>query len=173
MSDTHTHDPIAELTSGLMAAHRRIDAVTAGFEATVLETEPAVGSWSPRDVVGHLAAWEVEILDGIEPLLGGPVPRHHPIRHIQSFNTMQAALRGADPWEVTAGGLDAVRGRLLARVSQLTPEQLALRGPYPWGEIGTLEGLLRRHIRHMNEHAEQLEEWRLRRSGVNLRKRPG
>lgn len=173
MPEPQTHSPIPALIAEITAAHQRIDDATAGFEAKILENEPAVGSWSPRDVIGHLAAWEGEVIDGIDPLLGGPPPRHHPIKHIQTYNTMQAAVRGADPWEFVAGDLAAARERLLARVARLAPEELTVRGPYPWGEIGTLEGLLRRQIRHLNEHAGQLEEWRLRRTGVNLRKRPG
>lgn len=172
MPDERDHDPVAELIDEIIAAHQRVDEATAGYDATVLETEPAVGSWSPRDVVGHLAAWEGEVLDGVESLLGSPAPRHHPIKHIQSYNTMQTAVRGTDPWDFAAGDLAAARDRLLARVAQLTPNDLAVRGPFPWGEIGTLEGLLRQQIRHLNEHAGQLEEWRLRRVGITPRKRP-
>lgn len=154
---------VARLKAEVQRAHARFESLTHGFDAVVLETEPVAGAWSARDLAGHLADWEQEILDAAEHILGGPKPRYQPIKHGQSFNTMRAAVRGADPWDLTMADLVAMRDRALTFLGRLEPAQLRAIGPYPWGEVGTLERLLDDLIAHLDEHAAQVEEWRLRR----------
>ena len=158
-------DDRSTLKSALLAAQERFDQAVAGFEPVVLETDPAVGSWSARDVAGHLADWNQEILDAAEHILGGPRPRHQPITHGQSYNTMRVAVRGIDPWDVAAADLQASVERVAALLDRLEPEQLRAIGPYPWGEIGTVEHLIAGLIKHVDEHAAAIEEWRERRLG--------
>lgn len=155
----------ADLAGELARAFARFDAAVAGFEPVVLENEAITGSWTARDLAGHLADWAWETLGAAEHILGGPKPRGQPFRSRQDFNTMQAALRGTDPWEVAAADLAAMRDRALRFAADLTPEHRRAIGPYPWGEIGTVERLLTRLVAHIDEHAAQIEEWRLRRGG--------
>lgn len=152
-----------DLKAEIRRAHQRFEAAVEGFDPVVLETDPAVGSWSARDVAGHLADWQSEMLDAAEHIVGGPKPRHHPIKHGQSYNTMRAALRGTDPWSVALEDLVAARDRALALLARLAPEQLRAIGPYPWGEVGTLHHLIEELVAHLDEHAAQLEAWRARR----------
>lgn len=157
---------LSELKAEVARAHERLAAAVEGFDPIVLENEPAVGSWSPRDVAGHLTDWEGEMLAAAEHILGGPKPRHHPIKHGQSYNTMHAALRGADPWRITESDLNAAHERTRAFLDRLAPDQLRAIGPYPWGEVGTLAGLIGHLVSHLDEHTAQIEEWRLSRTGV-------
>ncbi|WP_083776121.1 DinB family protein [Sphaerobacter thermophilus] len=153
---------VQRLRAEVVRAHDRFTALVAGIDPVVLETNPAVGSWSVRDVTGHLADWHREMLDAAEHILGGPKPRHHPIKHTQSFNTMSAAVRGTEPWEQVAADLEAARDRALAFLDRLTPEQLGAIGPFPWGEVGRLHRLIEEMVEHVDEHAAQVGEWRLR-----------
>ena len=155
-----------EIKAAIDAGHEQVLAMTQGVPAIELETAPAVGSWSPRDVVGHLADWENEIIDAAEHILGGPKPRFQPIKSGQSFNTMRAALWGAEPWEAALADFERARRRAGAFIDGLTPEQLDAIGPFPWGEVGRLRKLLADLAEHLEEHAAQLEEWWLRRSGI-------
>lgn len=158
---------VEQIREAIAGAHDRIDGAVRGYDATILETEPALGAWSPRDVVGHLADWQFEMLDSAEHILRGPKPRFQPIKDRQGYNSMRAAVRGTDPWDLTWRDLESARDRALEFTDRLTPEQLNAIGPFPSGEIGTLRTLLERElIRHLIEHGEQLEEWHLRRSGV-------
>lgn len=157
-----------ELKQEVIRAHARVAAAVAGYDPVVLETEPAVGSWSARDVAGHLADWEREMLDAAEHILGGPKPRHHPIKNGQGYNTTQAALRGTDPWSSSEADLNAARDRAVAFLERVTPEQLRAIGPYPWGEVGTVRRLIEDLIAHLDEHGSQLMEWRLRRGAPKV-----
>lgn len=156
-----------QIRTSVVEAHRRVLAAVDGFDARLIETDPAVGSWSPRDTVGHLADWERETLSAAAHILGGPKPRYHPIKDRQGFNNMQVALRGTDPWEVTRSDFVAAEEQMLVFIDSLEAGQLDAIGPYPRGEIGPLYRLLSQFVQHLDEHATQLETWRLRRTGIH------
>jgi hypothetical protein len=158
---------IEQLRRAIEEAHGRIVAVVGGLEPKVLETEPSLGAWSSRDVAGHLADWLYQTLDAAEHILGGPKPRFHPIKDRSAYNMTEAAARGTDPWDPTWRDFEAAYERALEFVGRSTPAELDAIGPFPSGEIGSLRNLLKRElVGHLTEHANELEEWRLRRSGV-------
>jgi hypothetical protein len=160
-------DEIEQLRRAVEAAHERIAAVVGDLDAKVLETEPALGAWSSRDVAGHLADWQFETLDAAEHILGGPRPRFQPIKDRSGYNMMRVALRGTDSWDLTWRDFEAAYARALEFLDRLSPEQLGRIGPFPSGEIGSLRNLLKRELAgHLTTHADELDEWRLRRSGV-------
>ena len=158
---------LEELKQAIDAGHERVLAALAGIPETELETAPAVGAWSARDVVGHLADWEGETLAAAAHILGGPKPRFHPIKDGQQYNSLRAALWGTEPWQIALEDFARARGRAEAFLADLAPEQLQAIGPFPWGEVGRLGKLLEDLASHLDEHAAQLEEWRLRRAGIH------
>lgn len=157
-----------EVRTMIEEARARFLAALEGFPDLVLETEPAVGAWSPRDVTGHITDWQGEMLAAAKHILGDRKPRGHPIKNGQGYNTAQAALRGTDSWQATRGDFDQIFQQTNEFLNDLDEEQLTAIGPYPWGEVGKLQGLLRDMAAHLNEHAEQLESWRLQRTGVRV-----
>ncbi len=157
-----------DIRAAIEEARSRYLAALEDFPDVVLETEPSVGAWSARDVTGHLADWQGEMLAAARHILGEPKPRWHPIKNGQGYNTGQAALRGTDSWQATRGDFDQVFRQTAEFLDGLEEAQLSAIGPYPWGEIGKLIGLLRDMAAHLNEHAEQLETWRLQRTGVRV-----
>jgi len=157
-----------EVRATILAARDRFLAVVDEFPEMVLETEPSVGAWSTRDVTGHLADWQSEMLAASKAILGEPKPRWHPIKNGQGYNTAQAALRGTDSWQATRGDFEQIFAETDAFLATLDDEKLNAIGPYPWGEVGKLRGLLLDMAAHTNEHAEQLETWRLQRTGVRI-----
>lgn len=161
-------DEIEEVKALLIAAHERFDAAIEGIDPVALENERAVGVWSPRDVAGHLADWQNEMLRSARHILGGDRPRGHPVRDVEEFNQMNAAVRGAEPWELSKADLDAARENAVSLIESLTPEQLNAVGPFPWGAIGKLRGLVEVMVRHLDEHSAQVEAWRLRRTGARV-----
>jgi uncharacterized damage-inducible protein DinB len=149
-------------------AHTRFLAAIDDFPEKVLETEPAAGAWSSRDVTGHVVDWELETLAAARHILGEKKPAWHPIKDGQGFNMTQAALRGTDSWAAVRGDFQDARAQMLAFIDELSDEQLKAVGPYPWGEIGNLKRLLIDLAQHLDEHAAQLESWRLQRTGVRV-----
>lgn len=161
----------AAIQARLAAAQERVLAAVEGVDPAVLENQPAVGSWSARDIVGHLVDWERESLAAAAHILGGPAPKGQPLGHPQSYNNLRAALWGIEPWEIARADFQQLRRQAAEFVAPLSPEQLDAVGPYPSGKVAPLSGLLEELIRHLQEHAAQLEAWRLRRTGVQEKSR--
>lgn len=159
---------LADIQAVIEAARARFLAALEEFPEIVLETEPALGAWSARDVTGHLADWQHEMLGAARHILGGQKPRGQPIKDGQGYNMSQSALRGTDSWEATRTDFDQIFAETATFLEGLDDSQLATIGPYPWGEVGRLQGLLRDMAAHVNGHAEQLEAWRLQRTGVRI-----
>ncbi len=157
---------VAGVRADLEAAYSRFLGAVADIPEMTLETEPALGAWSPRDVTGHVADWQSEMLGAAKHILGDRKPRGHPIKNGQGYNTTQAALRGTDSWGTAIGDFQQIFSETFEFLDNLDDAQLNAIGPYPWGEIGKLQGLLRDMQSHMNEHAEQLAAWRLQRTGA-------
>jgi hypothetical protein len=153
---------VDERRLALERAHNRFRRAVSGLDSPVLETVPAVGVWTVRDLVAHLVDWGEETLLAIDHVLGGPPVQHHPIVDFEAFNAASAARHCAEPWDSLYAKLDDLFRRSLALVERLSPEQLALPVDYPWDDTGTLDGLLRGIDEHQEEHNEQLEAWRRR-----------
>jgi hypothetical protein len=157
-----------ELRAVIDEAQTRFMAAIDDFPDLVLETEPAVGAWSPRDVTGHVVDWQEEALAAARHILGEKKPAWHPIKDGEGYNMTQAAMRGTDSWSAVQRDFANVREQIFAFIDGLDEQQLKAIGPYPWGEIGNLQRLLRDIAGHLDEHAAQLEAWRLHRTGVRV-----
>jgi hypothetical protein len=156
----------SDLRTAIIDAHERFTRAVEGLDHAVLESEAAVGVWSPRDVAAHLTDWVEEILAAAACCLGGPQPAHHPIADGEAYNQRQAELHQDESWEAVTSRLDLVITDALAFVSRLEPGQEALETYYPWGGGGTLARLLSGIVFHHDEHAAELEGWRERRREV-------
>ena len=157
-----------ELRAAIDEAQTRFLAAIDDFPDLVLETEAALGPWSPRDVTGHVVDWQEETLAAAKHILGEKKPVWHPIKDGEGYNMTQAAMRGTDSWPSVRREFMQVREQILDFIDGLDEQQLKAIGPYPWGEIGNLQRLLYDIASHINEHAAQLEAWRLQRTGARI-----
>jgi uncharacterized damage-inducible protein DinB len=155
----------SELEQSINDAHERFFTALEGFDDTVLETQPICGVWSSRDVAGHLADWNNEIIDALERVRAG-VPQKRPIRDIDSWNHDQAALRGIDPWHQAADDLRQSWQRVIDVLRIVDESEFERKAPLPWGTVDPIGGFFRRIARHTRTHATDAESWRLRMLGV-------
>jgi hypothetical protein len=153
-----THD---ELRQAILAQRERLDLAVAGLDRQTLEKEPMCGSWSARDLVGHLLDWQTVLLAAARYAVGGPRPIDLLIEDGERFNANHAAARMRDRWSETKADFDASLEDALGWLERLTPEQLAAPADYPWGEPGgTIAGLLAVIPEHLDEHCAYIEQWR-------------
>ena len=153
-----THD---ELRQAILTQRQRLDLAVAGLDRATLETAPMCGTWSARDLVGHLLDWQTVLLASACYALGGPRPIDVPVEDGEAFNANRAAARMRERWSETKADFDASLDDALAWLDRLTPEQLAASADYPWGEPGgTIGALLEIIPEHLDEHCAYIETWR-------------
>ena len=158
-----------ELRQEIDKLHERFFACFMGIGDTVLETQPLAGAWSPRDVAGHLADWNLEILGSVEHVLGGAAPRGHPIKDIEVYNSTQSALRGIESWQQTSADLRDSWERVTETIARLNQDDLAKIGELPWGRVEPVENFFRILADHVRDHVEEAEIWRLKMLGLRDR----
>lgn len=120
-------------------------------------TEPGVtGEWSVKDILGHVTAWEVELLEHLPGIMAGRRPPKYSDRYggIDAFNALKAR-------ETRARSLDEV----LATFHSTHDQVLALVGDVP-EELLLTETRARRRIRldtysHYPIHTRAILEWRV------------
>jgi hypothetical protein len=100
-----------------------------------LVRRPVIGEWSVKDILGHLAAWEEEIMRGIEQFGRGERPAlldfWDDMTVVDHWNAVQAQQGWDQSLADTKAELIATRQRLLDLVSGLPDEVFERVGPAP------------------------------------------
>jgi len=150
----------ADFLAQLDADRQRLLQAIEGLSDEEMTAAPAVGEWSVRDILGHIAAWEWEAVKAVEQVLSGQRPDLLDIKNVNAWNAVQVkAWRGRTLDEVRAE-LQHSRQALLTAIGALDERQLEAVGAFPQLGNTSLRRLLDWH--HDREHAADLEAWRAR-----------
>lgn len=144
---------------------RQLDAAIAGLDDAALEEPGVVGTWSIKDVLGHVTTWEQMALRHVEQWRGGETPAGLGTSSIDDYNASEAARRHA--WALARVREESAdtQQRLRATLESLTEDDWAARTGRGDGERtlgdwvgsalgGAIPGA------HAAEHAEQIQAWR-------------
>ncbi|HXG42685.1 MAG TPA: DinB family protein [Dehalococcoidia bacterium] len=140
-----------ELVAMVDAEWRGLMALLDGLPEEAMLRPGAVGRWSARDLLCHIATWEEEFLQAAPVILEGrPLPRYG---SIDAFNA-----RDMERWQ----GLSLAEAWQRARETHRRLLECLQTLPHVPGRT---ESRLRRRLRwdtwgHYQEHAAQLREWR-------------
>lgn len=143
----------------LKYGHLEVERAVAPFEGSRWEEPGVVGTWSAKDVIGHLAAFEWVLLDATE-LLAGREPETPYLDAFRgsNFNDSQAEQRRRhSPDDVLAEYREAYE-RVMASVSRLAPERMRKDGTMPWygAEYSFDDLVVYQYYGHKREHCAQL-----------------
>lgn len=128
-------------------------------------TEPgACGVWSVKDIVAHLASYELGLIDILTTLTGGgPTPvLDRFLADATSFNDAEVARRAGQSPAETIEELNAAHARVMALIAQIPLETRRRPGLLPWyGAEYDLEDLIAyMYYGHKREHAAQIAAFR-------------
>ncbi len=144
--------------------------VRRGFEGLAPATWAAVGvtsRWSPRDLLAHLASYELLLADVLASVAGErPTPTLDAMQADHArFNDAQVAARAAQSPEALLSEYAEAHERAVALAKRLGPERLRERGTIPWyGEHYALDDfIVYASYGHKREHVAQLKQFRARR----------
>lgn len=117
--------------------------------------------WRVKDIVAHVATWEMEMARGIytyrrggEYLLPGAEDRY--TFDEDDFNANAAHVRYDDTMPHIHSDWSTARSWLKVLVGAMTPEELEVRFKFPWGVKGTTVELLQELLSHHDEHMREI-----------------
>ena len=138
-------------------------AVLEHFDEADLLDQTAVGVWSIKDVVGHVADWEDRMLRAGRHIFDPSLPDVIPVSgldDIEDWNEIMAAKREEQLWPEVYGFLRITQQAMQEFVDKLKIGDWKLRGPYPWpNDEGTLAELILQAAEHYADHLPEIETW--------------
>jgi len=150
--DLDANDEIAVALARLEGSWEGLTVALDGIPAGRLGEPGAVGIWSVKDVMGHLAFWDEQALTAAERLLAGQAPGK--VVDWQAMNEREAAARADRPAAAQRAELERAHGLIVA----LLRSRPSL-DPAAVGLCGCLE---EDTYQHYDEHAAEIRAWRER-----------
>jgi uncharacterized damage-inducible protein DinB len=152
---------MTDLLEDLAGSRSRLLASLTGLSDEQLARKGTVGSWSIKDVLGHVAAWEWTVAGFVpEWLATGQAPDVLDVLEEygnDAANTIEVAERAALTAREQLEELQRARARLVACIQTLGDAALARRWPMDDGE-DTLAAYFKEEVGgHEAEHAEAIE----------------
>ena len=142
------------LVATIGAGRDRLDAAVAGLaEDTMLDRID--DTWTRKDVVAHLEAWERRVVENLVTLRGGGTPDGS----VETDELNERFFRGDRdrPLDDVLAGERAAYVSVLAAIEGATDEELFDGQHFAWTEGDPLADWFRGNTdEHYNEHLEQL-----------------
>jgi uncharacterized damage-inducible protein DinB len=178
----HENKLTAKQTASLQQladAKERLRVAIEYLDHKVLCTEPVVGEWTIKDLLGHIVSWNQEFRSNIAMILEGVHPGYdHQISGEGDFSSSnQEWFAQKQDWSLDRILADVENdyNQAVNLILRLTAKELRLRGVTPWKEAASLKPqeptkldtdsvgtLINYQWRHMNMHIRQIEKWRKR-----------
>jgi len=156
-SSSCSHGPRSVLIAAMDAARsdllRQIDCIPLSER----DTRPIMGDWTLKDVLGHMADWDLYALKALRAIRESrPLP-YVAEPDVDKVNTQQVAARREQTWDQAWADLKNVRAKVINALADWYDEQLARAVDYPsdWGR--TAYGwFVSQTAEHDREHADAL-----------------
>lgn len=125
-----------------------------------VSTPGACGIWTVKDIVAHLASYELVLVGIIDEVTGpGPNPELNRFRgEGAAFNDGEVAARIEASFDEVLAELNAAHDAVVERLGTVAPEKLVASGTIPWyGDAYAIEDLIvYMYYGHKREHAAQI-----------------
>lgn len=149
----------SQLLKRLDRAWEALRASYAGLSDAELMELSVTGTWSVKDIIAHVTAWEEEVLIHLPLILAGGGPPRYSVKYagIHAFNAQMTERKRKLSLSEVLWQRDETHRRLIDFVQSVPEDQVAR------------ETRFRRRLRldtygHYLEHAEAIRKWRERRS---------
>jgi len=125
--------------------------------AEARDSWPMCGEWTLKDVLGHIADWELFGVEGLRMMAADQAPLVEPIEDIAAWNRVHAQSRQEQSWEVVWDDLHGARQAMMDVLREMTGDSLTITFPFPWGVEGTAYDWLGVYMGHDREHAREVK----------------
>jgi hypothetical protein len=130
--------PMSVLAAALAASRDDLLAAADLVPSEVRDSLPVEGEWTLKDVLGHVADWELYGVEGLRQMAAGRPPQAGDLLDIESWNQSHALARQDQPWAEVSKDLRATRQALIEALATVTPAALDRSYDFPWGPRGTV-----------------------------------
>ena len=121
---------------------------------------PVEGSWTIKDILGHISAWEITIIKSLESLASGGEFSPDIISDVEPFNLAQVNQRRTFSLDQVKSELQEGRDAILKVAERLSDKAWNAIYPAPWGGQDTLTNLIAGLADHEAEHTKIISGWR-------------
>ncbi len=153
----------SELITDLQAARARLLDAIDGLGDDVMLRPGVVGIWSVKDTLGHLVAWEAELVTALSRLdqYKRKPPQIVEIEDIDEWNDEQYHVNARRSLAAVLDDFHGVHKHLVQAIEALDDNTLDDNRRFPWMEGEPLSYLVLENATwHEEEHAESIEQWR-------------
>ena len=124
------------------------------------ETLPVTGTWTLKDVCGHIADWDALVVEATLAMEKNDRIVWERQDYGEVWNQFHAAARSDQTWNRVWRDFIDVRGTVVTELAERVFEpDLARMLPSPWNEQMSFHVLLSIPCRHDMEHIKSLVEW--------------
>jgi predicted RNase H-like HicB family nuclease/uncharacterized damage-inducible protein DinB len=146
----------AVTVAALEAARGHLLAAADLVPAEARDSWPVCGEWTTKDVLGHIADWELFGVEGLRMMAAGQAPLVEPLEDIDQWNRVHAQARQEQSWEAVWDDLHRSRQAMMEVLGEMSEGQLTRTFPFPWGAEGTAYDWLGVYMGHDREHAREM-----------------
>jgi uncharacterized protein (TIGR03083 family) len=153
----HPHDV-------LKYGHTTLIATLDNFPPSAVNRPGACGVWSVKDIVAHLASYELMLVDVLHSHLGEAATPHLDQLFAQGdqFNDSQVEARQAHSFEQVLSEYNDAHAQVMALAAQLPATAFQQTGSLPWygAEYDLDDFIVYSFYGHKREHSAQVAAFR-------------
>lgn len=150
----------SQLAARLRATNTEFERLIMQLSIAQMNIPGAVGVWSVKDVLAHIAFWQSYIAKVVQAAKRGEEPQLYADDETEHFNASATKQYYLTPLGGVLARLHTAREDLLEAIADLTDEQLNQVDYFPWNNGRTLlDRIAGSSFRHDQEHIEQIRQW--------------
>ncbi len=149
----------------LKYGHQTVQHTIDGLHDSAWEKPGACGIWSVKDIIAHLASFELMLVDVLASFTGSEEPAVHLTRFIElgpQFNDAEVDRRKAQSTRETLQEYNDAHMQVMSLAARIDPAVFARVGTLPWyGEVYSLDDfIVYTFYGHKREHSAQIALFR-------------
>jgi hypothetical protein len=149
-----------ELAALIRATSTQLELLIARLTVAQMNQAGAVGAWSVKDVLAHIAFWERYGTGVVKAALRGETPQLDAEDSTESRNASVVAQYYLASMGAVIASWNEAREELLDQIEELSEADLNDPERFAWNEGRTLlERIASNSYEHEQEHIEQIRAW--------------
>ena len=125
----------------------------------IIVSAPVEGVWTIKDILGHITAWEIPLINPMQNLAAGFDFSPDIVTDGEKYNQDHAHKRENLSLNEIRKEMDEVRASIMETAARLPDTVWSTMYPAPWGGEDTLLRLIDGLAWHENEHTQTIKKW--------------